>query len=107
MLAEETHWPVLRQRLPDGTRAVGALVLYWADPHRMTDEEADAVRLLAVTAAGYVANLSLPSDDDRLAGSCGPSRPRGAPGGIDRMSEAGSTALMCALQWLSRSALAL
>lgn len=80
LLAEETRWPVLRRGLPEAIRAlvalplqahgqpIGALVAYWHEPHRLTDEESAAAHTLADMAAAYLANLELPSDTGRLEG---------------------------------------
>lgn len=79
-LAEETRWPAFRQGLSEAIGAlaaiplqahgqpIGALVVYWHESHRLTDEESAAAHTVADMAAAYLANLELPGDTGRLEG---------------------------------------
>lgn len=78
-LQAESRWPDYRAgALQSGARAVagiplvvrgepiGALNLYWSQPHEPTDAELSAADLLAAMAAGYVANMTVISDTERM-----------------------------------------
>lgn len=78
-LQEESRWPAYRPlALEVGARAVagiplaaqgqtiGALNLYWTQPHECSDEELQAGQLLAEMAAAYITNLALLDEADRL-----------------------------------------
>lgn len=45
---------------------IGALNLYWDEPHQLSDEELQAAGLLADVAAGYIVNLRVITDAERL-----------------------------------------
>lgn len=78
-LQAESRWPDYRPEAVEfGARAVagiplaarqetiGALNLYWFEPHQPTGAELDAAGLLAEMAAAYVANLVVITDAERL-----------------------------------------
>ncbi len=47
-------------------QALGALNVYWSQPHQCSEEELNALQLLADMAAAYITNLSLIEDAERL-----------------------------------------